>query len=98
MGKDLFITDLEAKSEMTYFYEIISKGKYAGQIIEVEHPISQPALTEYKYEGRVRKVRRVIAGGTGFVLKGDCWAKTNYERGIQSMPTKEDRANFDKKP
>lgn len=82
---------------MLYLYEVTS-GSLAGEQFEVEHPISQPAFTEYKYKGRVRKVRRLIGGGTGFVLKGGCWSRDNYSMGVQSMPTKEDRANFNKKP
>lgn len=80
---------------MTYTYEIIG-GKLAGVTFEVEQSIKDPALTEYKYEGRVRKVRRVIAGPGNFILKGDCWARTGYDRGVQSMPSKEDRANLGK--
>jgi predicted nucleic acid-binding Zn ribbon protein len=80
-----------------YLYELVG-GKDAGETIEIEHPLSQPALTEYKHNGRMRKVRRVIAGGTNFILKGDCWSRTNYSRGVQDKVSKEDRANLDKKP
>jgi hypothetical protein len=82
---------------MTYTYEVCS-GQYTGEQFEVEHPISQPAFTEYSYKGRVRKVKRIIAGGTRFILKGGNWARDGYSQGVQSMPSKEDRANFDKKP
>lgn len=80
---------------MTYTYEI-TEGPLSGTTFEVEQSIKEAAFTEYTYEGMSCKVRRVIAGPGAFILKGDCWARTNYERGIQSMPTAEEKANFDK--
>lgn len=80
---------------MLYDYQIIS-GVHKGTVVQIEHPISQPALTSTKYEGRSVKVKRLISGGTNFILKGDCWSHTNYSRGIQDKLSKEDRANLDK--
>ena len=82
---------------MTFEY-MITNGMNAGVILEIDHPISQPALTETKYNGRTVKVKRVISGGTGFILKGGNWARDSYSAGVQSMPTKEERANLGKKP
>jgi hypothetical protein len=76
-------------------YEIMS-GPFKGQVIEMEHSISKPALKTTIFEGQRVKVKRLISGGTGFILKGGMWARDNYSAGIQSMPTKEDRANFNK--
>lgn len=82
---------------MTFEY-MITNGMNAGVILEIDHPISQPALTETKYNGRTVKVKRVISGGTGFILKGGNWARDSYSAGVQSMPTKEELANLGKKP
>jgi len=82
---------------MLYTYQITA-GMNAGVQIEIEHPASQPALTETKYNGRTVKVKRIISGPTNFILKGGCWARDSYSAGVQSMPTKEDRASFNKKP
>jgi len=77
---------------------MITHGMNAGVVLQIEHPISQPALTETKYNGRTVKVKRIISGGTSFLLKGDGWARTNYDKGVQSPISKEDRANLGKKP
>ena len=81
----------------TYLYEI-QEGPDKDTIIEIEHPISQAALVLYNHNGRSVAVKRVIAGNTNFHLKGDCWARTNYERGIQSggSVSAQDRAKFGK--
>lgn len=82
----------------TYLYEVLH-GPKKGMQFEVEQKMSDPPLTEYKQlNGKVIKVRRLIAGGSNFILKGGNWARDSYSSGIQSMPTKEDRANMDKKP
>lgn len=66
---------------MTYTYQVIE----TGQEIEIDHPMSQPALTEIERDGVKMTVKRLIqGGGSGFILKGDGWARTGYERGIQS--------------
>lgn len=65
---------------MTYTYLVIE----TGEEIEVSHPMSQPALTEIERDGVKLSVKRLIHGGTGFILKGDCWSRTGFERGIQS--------------
>lgn len=80
---------------MIYDYLVLS-GKHKDEVIQIEHSIKDEPFTSYKIDGRSCKVKRLISGGTNFVLKGDCWARTGYDRGVQSMPTKEDRANFDK--
>lgn len=61
----------------TYTYECESHGEF-----DVEHSIKE-SLThcpKCKEEGvkKPKKVKRLIAGGTGFILKGNCWAKDNY--------------------
>jgi len=48
---------------------------------EVEHSMKEK-LTECpkcKEEGKSNPVKRLIAGGTTFELKGSCWAKDNYK-------------------
>lgn len=80
-----------------YLYEIVS-GKNKGHQFEVEQKMSDAPLTEHNpLGGRKVKVRRLIAGNSSFVLKGGNWFRDGYSNGVQSMPTKEDRANFDKK-
>lgn len=68
---------------MTYTYELLT-GADAGKTVEVEHSISAPALSELEHNGELCQVKRVISGGTGFILKGGTWARDRYERGIQS--------------
>lgn len=69
---------------MIYTYQIVG----TPDTIEIEHPISQPALTTYEIDGQEFAVKRLISGGTNFILKGDTWARNGYERGIQN-PAKE---------
>lgn len=82
---------------MTYLYEITS-GPDTGTTIEVEHSISAPKLTTLEHNGQTVNVRRLIASPGGFILKGGNWCRDGYSVGIQNQPTKEDRANFGKKP
>ncbi len=67
---------------MIYEYEIIS-GPLRGKVVEVEHSCKDPAKETLEVEGGIHQVRRLISTTT-FHLKGDCWSRTNYERGIQS--------------
>lgn len=84
---------------MIYTYEITSPGPHLGTTLEIEHPISQSPLAETTLEsGEIVKVKRLISGSTNFILKGDCWARTNYSRGAQDKVTAEDRSKFGKKP
>lgn len=76
---------------MTYDYEIITPVALAGTVVQVEHSISAPALTELEHNGELCQVKRMISGGTGFILKGDCWGRTLYERGIQSDWSKREK-------
>jgi predicted nucleic acid-binding Zn ribbon protein len=64
----------------TYPYQVIG----SDEIIEVEQSIKDDPLTEIVRDGLTLNVKRVISGGTGFILKGDCWFRTGYERGLQS--------------
>jgi hypothetical protein len=80
---------------MTYVYEIMD-GPDKGKTFEAEQSIKDQKWSFADFNGRMCRVRRVIAGGTNFILKGDCWGKHGYERGIQSPLSKEDRANLDK--
>lgn len=83
---------------MIYEY-VVTEGDLAGKILEIEHPISQSPLAETRLEsGETVKVKRLISGSTNFILKGDCWARTNYSRGAQDKVTAEDRSKFGKKP
>lgn len=70
---------------MIYTYEILS-GPDVGTLVEVEHKMTEPAYDHLMHKDELCQVRRVITGGTGFILKGDCWAKNNYERGMQTPP------------
>jgi hypothetical protein len=80
---------------MIYDYLVLS-GKHKDEVIQIEHSIKDEPFTSYKIDGRSCKVKRLISGQTNFILKGGNWCRDGYSVGIQSMPTKEDRANFDK--
>ena len=41
--------------------------------------ISDPKITKCEKCGQ-ETAKRLIGGGTSFILKGDCWAKDNYKR------------------
>jgi predicted nucleic acid-binding Zn ribbon protein len=64
----------------TYPYQVIG----SDEIIEVEQSIKDDPLTEIVRDGLTLNVKRVISGGTGFILKGGMWARDGYEAGIQS--------------
>lgn len=51
---------------MTYDYKFLD----TGEVVEVSHPMSQPALTEI--DGR--PVTRLITGGKQVIFKGHDWA------------------------
>jgi putative FmdB family regulatory protein len=55
----------------TYVYECEKCGE-----LELEQSIKDPVLTCCPKCGG--KVRRIIAGGTSFVLKGGGWASSGY--------------------
>ncbi len=71
---------------MTYLYQVVA----TGHIVEIEHPITQPAFTVYDVDGQGQtvEVKRLISAGTGFILKGGCWHRDSYEKGLQSGPKK----------
>lgn len=81
---------------MTYTYQVLT-GPDTGITYEVEQRITEPARTTDTFNGQVVNVRRLISSPGGFILKGGNWARDSYSVGIQSMPTKEDRANLGKK-
>lgn len=67
----------------TYTYKDIENG----EMFEYKQSMSEEAL-EYWPEDvpgydkeKPRKVKRVIGGGTGFILKGSGWYKTDYAGG-----------------
>lgn len=66
---------------MIYIYEILD-GPDATQTFEIEHSVKEPARQEAEFNGRVCKVKRVIAQTT-FHLKGGCWSRDNYNARIQ---------------
>ena len=80
---------------MIYHYQITS-GPRAGEIIEIEHKMTEPAFTTYVLSDGEHEVKRVIAPTT-FILKGGNWARDGYTHATQPL-TKEDRANLMKKP
>ncbi len=82
---------------MQYDYLVLT-GKHKDSVIQIEHSIKDKPFTSYTIDGRSCKVRRLISGGTNFILKGGGWGNVGYDRGIQSKLSKEDRANLDKKP
>lgn len=55
----------------TYIYEIVD----TGETFEIQQNIRDASFEEYKHphSGEIVKVRRLVTGGTGFVLKGDGW-------------------------
>lgn len=65
----------------TYDYKFIE----TGEIIEVSHPMKNDALTEYVHPetGEMMKVKRLISGGSGFILKGDGWTASSKNRGYK---------------
>jgi hypothetical protein len=80
---------------MQYDYLVLT-GKHKNSVIQIEHSIKDEPFTSYQIDGRLCKVKRLISGGTNFILKGGMWSRDGYSAGVQSMPSKEDRANFDK--
>lgn len=80
---------------MVYEYLVLS-GQHKDSVIQIEHSIKDEPFTTYKIDGSSCKVKRLISGHTNFILKGGMWARDGYSAGVQSMPSKEDRANFNK--
>lgn len=66
----------------TYLYQIVE----TGEEIEVEHSVNAKPLTVLEHEGRLVSVRRLISGSSNFVLKGGCWSRDGFEKGLQSSP------------
>lgn len=58
---------------MTYEYECEACGHHWEQ----EQKISEPAVVECP-QCKAPKAKRLISGGTGFVLGGSGWAKDGY--------------------
>lgn len=58
---------------MTYEYQCTS----CGHQWEAEQRISDPPLTECP-KCKASAAKRLISGGTGFVLQGTGWAKDKY--------------------
>lgn len=61
---------------MTYLYQFTD---VENETVEVEQSIKDEALTSYND----RPVKRLISAGTGFILKGGCWTRDEFSRGIQ---------------
>jgi putative FmdB family regulatory protein len=61
----------------TYLYECPIHGEF-----EHEHSINDKLeicpICEKEVRLTPQKVKRLIAGGTGFILSGSGWAKDNY--------------------
>lgn len=61
----------------TYLYECPIHGEF-----EHQHSISEELencpICEKENKVTPEKVKRLIAGGTGFILNGSGWAKDNY--------------------
>jgi predicted nucleic acid-binding Zn ribbon protein len=64
----------------TYEYQYTDNED--NETVEVEQSIKEEALTILNG----RPVKRLISAPVPFHLRGDCWARTNYERGLQSGP------------
>ena len=59
----------------TYEYECLK----CKQTFEVEQPMADPPLDfHYNNDGKCGPVKRLIAGSTGFTLKGNGWYKDGY--------------------
>lgn len=60
----------------TYLYYCEKHGEF-----EIEHKMSEKlsVCPQCKEEGIDTPVKRLIAGGTSFELKGSCWASDNYK-------------------
>jgi putative FmdB family regulatory protein len=62
----------------TYSYECHKHGEF-----EAEHPITTQLeeCPKCKEEGNPpHPPKRLISGGTGFILAGNCWAKDSYSK------------------
>jgi putative FmdB family regulatory protein len=60
----------------TYTYECEDHGEF-----DIEHSIKEilTKCPKCKEEGlKPKKIKRLISGGTGFILNGSCWAKDSY--------------------
>lgn len=65
---------------MIYIYEIIETGEQ----LEIEQKITDPRLETIEHNGQQVAVKRLITGGTGFILRGGCWSRDDYSAGIQN--------------
>ncbi len=72
----------------TYVYELVSEGPNKGKTVEFEQSIKELPLATVEIEGVEYDVKRIIAGSTNFILKGGCWHRDSYEKGLQSGPKK----------
>ncbi|MBN1961772.1 MAG: zinc ribbon domain-containing protein [Deltaproteobacteria bacterium] len=64
----------------TYVYECEKCGEF-----EQQQSIKEPALTRCPKCGK--NVRRIVAGSTSFILKGDGWCKSSCLDGSCCMPS-----------
>ncbi len=64
----------------TYVYECAECGEF-----EQQQSIKEPALTRCPKCGG--EVRRLIAGGTSFILKGGGWSKSSCADGSCCLPS-----------
>ena len=64
----------------TYVYECEKCGEF-----EQQQSIKAPALTRCPKCGG--DVRRIVAGGTSFILKGDGWYKSSCSDGSCCLPS-----------
>lgn len=71
-----------------YEYEIL-EGPLAGQSLEIEHKMTDPAYETLTVEGTNVRVKRVIAGSSNFILKGSNWGRDGYTTGTQSYNPKD---------
>lgn len=64
---------------ITYLYECPAHGEF-----EFQHSISAKLETcphcEKENKHPPSPVKRLISGGSGFILNGDCWAKDSYSK------------------
>lgn len=64
---------------MIYIYEIIETGEQ----LEIEQKITDARLETIERDGQQIAVKRLITGGTGFILRGGNWHRDGYSTGIQ---------------
>lgn len=61
----------------TYLYECAAHGEFEHQH-SIHDELKVCPICEKEGSDPPQKVKRLISGGTGFILSGSGWAKDNY--------------------